>query len=193
MDEFVLKDYASWKIENYEMLGKMKQNENPIYDRLEPVYVVLEHLYDMACSTEELDEDLENIFNVGFQYLYSQLNIIKIYFENLFKSNCDGFDEYSEMLLFLLYIFDLRADLESHDIDSDLEVLNSTETYIENMIMERRQDFDYVREMMNKAMKYVFGLTDYEYVSIVDIYVEIAENLGIFLYEDDELIIGKEV
>lgn len=193
MDNFVLKDYASWKIENYEMLEQFKQNGNPIYERLEPVYVVLEHLYDIACGDEELDEDLENIFNVGFQYLHSQLSITKIYFENLFKSNCDGFEEYSEMLLFLLYIIDLRADLENHGIDSDLEVLNNTETYIENMIMERRQDYDYVREMMNEAIKQVFDLTDYEYVSIVDIYVEIAENLGVFLYEDDELLLGKDI
>lgn len=193
MDKFVLKDYASWKMENYEMIEQFKKNGNPIYERLEPVYVVLEHIYEIACSDEELDEDLENIFNIGFQYLYSQLNITKIYFENLFKSDCDGFDEYSEMVLFLLYIIDLRTDLESHDLDSDLDVLNNTETYIENMVMERRQDFDYVRDMMNEAIKEVFSVTDYDYVSIVDIYVEIAENLGIFLYEDNELVIGKEI
>lgn len=193
MDEFVLKDYASWKMENYEMLEQFKQNGNPIYDRLEPVYVVLENLYEMACSNEQLDEDLENIFNIGFQYLYSQLNLTKIYFENLFKSACDDFEEYSEMLLFLLYIFDLRTDLESHDLDSDLEVLNNTETYIENMIMQRGHDYDFVRDMMNETIKQVFETIDYEYVSIVDIYVEIAENLGIYLYEDDELIIGKEI
>lgn len=193
MDEFVLKDYASWKLENYEMLEEFKHNSNPIYERLEPVYVVLEHLYDMACNKEELDEDLSNIFNVGFQYLYSQLNVAKIYFESLFKSNCDEFEEYSEMLLFLLYIFDLRTDLESHDNDSDLEVLNNTETYIENMIMERRKDFEFVRNMMNETLSTVFEFIDYEYVSIIDIFVEIAENLGIFIYEDDSLVIGKEI
>lgn len=193
MDRFVLKDYASWKMENYQMIEKFKQNDSPIYDRLEPVYLVLEHIYDLACDEDELDEDLEHIFNVGFQYLYSQLNITKIYYESLFKSNCQDFNEYSELLLFLLYIIDLRNDLEGHDIDSDLDVLNKTESYIENMIMERRQDFDYVRNLMNQAIKEVFELVEYDYVSIIDIYVEIAENLGIFIYEDDEFIIGKEI
>ncbi len=193
MDEFVLKDYASWKMENYEMLEEFKHNDNPIYERLEPVYAVLENLYEMACREEELDEDLENIFVVGFEYLFSQLNVTKIYFETLFKSNCDEFEDYSEMVLFLLYIFDLRTDLESHDIDSDIIALNDTETYIENMIMERRTDFDFVRNMMNETLKKVFDTIDYDYVSIVDIYVEIAENLGIYLYEDDGLVIGKDV
>jgi len=30
-------------------------------------------------------------------------------------------------------------------------------------------------------------------VSIVDIFVEIAENLGIFVYEDNTLVIGEEI
>lgn len=193
MDGFVLKDYASWKMENYEMLEKFKKDHNPVYLRLEPVHVVLEHIYDMACNNQEIDEDLENIFNIGFEYLYSQLNVIKIYYEKLFKSNCDEFLEYSEMILFLLFIFDLKTDIDEHGFESDDDKINHTETYIEDMIMERRQDFDYVRDMMNSMLKHVYEMIDYEYVSIIDIYFEIAENLGIFLYEDEDLILGEEV
>ena len=163
-----------------------------LYERLEPVYVVLEHIYDTACDKQELDEDLETIFTIGFNYLHAQFSVMKIYFESLFQSNCDDFEAYQEMLLFLTYIYDIRTDLENHEIDSDIDSLNNTETYIENMIMERRDDFDYVRNMMNETLKDVFDQIDYEYVSIVDIYVEIAENLGIFVYEDDEYIVGKD-
>mgnify|MGYP006935330587 CR=1 FL=1 len=194
MDEFVLKDYASWKMENLEILNTFKLNNNPIYERLEPVYAVLEHVYEMACDQKEIEEDLESIFVIGFNYLHSQFNVIKIYFESLFQSKCEDFETYSEMLLFLLYIFDVRTDLENHGYESDIEVLNHTETYIENMIMERRNDFEYVRSMMNTALKKVSETINYEYVSIVDIYVEIAENLDIFLYENDDiLIIGEEI
>ncbi|MCK5387716.1 MAG: hypothetical protein KAJ22_00375, partial [Candidatus Izimaplasma sp.] len=59
--------------------------------------------------------------------------------------------------------------------------------------MERRDDFDYIKDQMNETLKVVFGKMDYDYVSIVDIFVEIAENLGIFIYEDNELVIGQEI
>lgn len=194
MDEFILRDYASWKLENLEILNTFKSNNNPIYERLEPVYAVLEHVYEMACDNKEIEEDLESIFEIGFNYLHSQFNVIKIYFESLFQSKCDDFESYSEMLLFLLYIFDIRTDLENHGYDSDMEILNQTETYIENMVMERRNDYDYVRNMMNTTLTKVFEAINYEYISIVDIYVEIAENLDIFLYEnDDVLVIGEEI
>lgn len=193
MDEFILKDYASWKIENHVILDTFRNNNNMIYERLEPVYLVLEHIYDLACEQQELDEDLETIFNIGFNYMHSQFSVIKIYFESLFQSNCEDFEDYHEMLLFLMYIFDVRTDLENHAINSDLESLNNAETYIENMIMERRKDFDFVRNMMNEALKDVFDQIDYEYVSIIDIYVEIAENLGIFVFENDEIVLGKDI
>ncbi|QMS84998.1 hypothetical protein [Candidatus Xianfuyuplasma coldseepsis] len=193
LDEFVLKDYASWKIENHVIIDTFRNNHNKIYERLEPVYLVLEHIYDMAVNQQDIDGDLETIFNIGFQYLHAQFNVMKIYFESLFQSNCEDFEEYHEMLLYLMYIFDVRTDLENHDVDSDIEALNHVETYIENMIMERRDDYAYVREMMNDALKTVFDMIEYEYVSIIDIYVEIAENLDIFIYEEDELVIGKEV
>ena len=193
MDEFILKDYASWKIENHVILDTFRNNNNMIYERLEPVYLVLEYIYDLACEQEELDEDLEAIFNIGFNYMHSQYSVIKIYFESLFQSKCEDFEEYHEMLLFLMYIFDVRTDLENHDINSDLESLNTAETYIENMIMERRKDFDYVRNLMNETLQDVFDQIDYEYISIVDIYVEIAENLNIFIYEEDEFVLGEDI
>ncbi|AIO18229.1 hypothetical protein KQ51_00341 [Candidatus Izimaplasma bacterium HR1] len=193
MDSFILKDYASWKIENHEMIEKFKGNNNVIYQRLEPVFLVLDYVYDLACDQQELDEDLETIFEIGFNYINAQFNVIKIYFESLFQSKCDEFEDYSEMLLFLIYIFDFRTDLENHGFESDIEVLNDAETYIENMIMERRRDYDYVRDMLNEALKNVSETIDYEYVSLIDIYVEIAENFGIYVFENDEFVVGKEI
>lgn len=193
MKDFIFKDYASWKIENHEVFETFKSNMNPIYERLEPVYVVLEYIYEMACNNQELDEDYQTIFEVGFNYLHDQFNVIKIYFESLFQKNCDDFVEFSEMLLFLLYIFDVRNDVESHGAEVDFEALDNAETYIENMIMERNKDYAFVRNLMNEALGEIDKQIDYEFVSIVDIYHEIAETLGIFLYEEDDYIIGREV
>lgn len=193
MDNLTYKDYASWKIENHEVIDTFRENGSIIYDRLDPILSVLDYIYDHLVEGNEVDEDLDTIFNAGFNYLHAQLDIIKIYFETLFESNCDDFVNYSEMVIYLLYIYDIRTDMENNDIDSDIEELNELETCIENMIMERRNDFDYIKDQMNETLKVVFSKMNYEYVSIVDIFVEIAENLGIFIYEDDELLIGREI
>ena len=193
LDNIIYRDYATWKIENNETLEQFSDNSSVIYERLEPVYEVLNHIYDMAVDKKEIDEDLEIIFQIGFNYLNTQFDIIKIYFETLFQSKCEDFVDYSDMILFLLYIYDLRIDLENNDINSDIEELNDLETNIENMIMEKRDDHEFINSKMNETLSIVFDLMDYEYVSIIDVFVEIAENLGLFIYEDKELVIGREI
>lgn len=191
--DFLYRDYAAWKIENFDLLEQLKCKNSVLYDRIEPVYTVTEHVFDMACESCSLDEDYLTIFQVGFNYLNQQIEIIKLYFENLFNSNCDEFVSYSELVGYLLYVSDIRSDLENNEIDFNFDELNEAETCLENAIMERRTDFVYLREQLNEALNKLFKNADIEYVSIVDIYVEIAESLGIYLYEDDELVLGKEI
>ena len=193
MDNIVYKDFASWKLENHEHIQTFQKNDSVIYDRLEPIYAVLNHIYDLLVEEKEIDDDLDTIFQAGFSYIHSQFEIIKIYYETLFQSQCDDFVNYSEMVLYLLYIYDVRTDLENNGINSDITELNELETCIENMIVERRDDFDYIKDQMNKTLQIVFSKMDYDYVSIVDIFVEIAENLGIYLYDNNELVLGTDI
>lgn len=193
MDGIIFKDYAAWKLENITMLEQFQNNKSVIYERLEPVYVVLEHIYDMVCEQVDLDEDYETIFEVGFNYLNTQFEVIKIYFETLFQSNCDDFNEFSELLIYLIYLLDIRNDLDAQGHNSDIADLNELEEQIENMIMERKSDYTYVADRMNTVLDKIFAELQYEFVSIVDVFVEIAETLGIYLYEDEDYVLGKEI
>lgn len=180
-------------MENHEVVGTFKDNKNMIYTRFEPVFAVLEHIYNQVVDNKEVDDDLETIFSFGFEYLYTQIEIIKAYFSSLFQSNCEEFKEYNEMILFLLYILDIKIDLENNNAKVDLSELDELEEYIENMIMERSKNFDYVRTRLNAVLNKVDESINYEYTSVVDIYSEICENLGIFLYEESEFVIGTEI
>ena len=193
MDKLIYKDYAAWKLENQEILEQFQSNNNNIYDRLEPVYAVLNHIYDLVVEGVELDEDYELIFHSGFDYLGTQFEIVKIYYKTLFQENADDFIEYSDLLLYLIYISDVKNDLDSNDIDSDIPSLNDLEVTLENMIMERNNDIVYATNLFNTVFEEVFGKLNYEYVSIVDVFSEIAESLGIFLYENADYVIGNEI
>ena len=88
-------------MENHESIDSFQSNGSVIYERLEPVYTVLNHIYDILVEEKEIDDDLDIIFRAGFSYLHSQFEIIKIYFETLFEKQCDDFVNYSEMVLCL--------------------------------------------------------------------------------------------
>jgi len=196
MDQFqvVLKDYANWKMENVETLEKLKANDSLIYDRLEPVYKVLNKIYDMAVEEQELSEDLQTIFQVGLNYIHSQFEVIKVYYEKLFGSDCSRFEKYTPLVGYLLFISDFRADLEDYEETLDFEDLNDVETLIENMVAEKDVNFQYAADRLNKAVQDIIYQLDFEYVSIIDIFVEIAENLDVDLStHHSPYVVGKEV
>lgn len=190
MDDLILRDYAAWKMENKEVLDTFIENDNPIYFKLQPIYLVLDFIYDKACN-EEIDIDHETIFQVGFNYLHSQFEVIKVYYSSLFKSNCDDFIEYSEAVLYLLYIFDVRSELETNGFNIDYPELDSLESDIENAIAERSDDVTKYKYKIKDVFDRVFTDLKYNYVPITDVFVEIAYTLGIF--EEDEVILGTDI
>ncbi len=195
MDQFqiVLKDFANWKMENVEILESFKSNRIMLYDRLEPVYEVLNTIYEQAVEQQELSEDLRTIFQVGLNYLHTQFEVVRIYYEKLFDSDCKLFEDYTPLVTYLLFISDFRSDLDAYEADVDISDLNEVETQIENMIAERDNRFEYAADILNKAIRDIESQLDYEYISIIDIYVEIAENLGVKLSTNKAFTIGKDI
>lgn len=195
MEQFdlVLKDFANWKMDNWEVLERFKENGSYIYERFEPVYAVLNHIYERAVELGELDEERETIFSVGLNYLHAQFEVIKIYYEKLFDSDCEAFEAFMPLVGYLLFIADFRADLEEVEDSLDFDPLNEAETLIENMIAERRNAFDYAGEKLNEAVRDIIEHLDFEYVSIIDIFVEIAENLNIELSTNEPFIVGEDI
>lgn len=191
--DFVLKDFVNWKLDNIEVLERFKHHGSFIYDRLEPVYAVLNHIYETAVEDGQLDEELETIFQVGLNYLYTQFEVIKIYWEKLFASNCTAFETFTPLVGYLLFISDFRSDLEEIEEEIDFSKLNDVETLIENMIAEQREEFNYAADRLNEAIHSIVDNLDFEYVSIIDIFVEIAENLNIQLSTDETFVIGKDI
>ena len=195
MEQFdlILKDYVNWKFDNIEVLERFKHHESLIYDRLEPVYLVLEHIYESVVEQREQREEFETIFQVGLNYLHSQFEIIRIYFEKLFDADCERFETYTPLVGYLLFINDIRADLETVDEDVDFTELNDVETLIENMIAEQGNEFEYAANRLNDATKKLVKNLDFQYVGIVDIFTEIADNLGIDMHEEKPFVIGKDL
>ncbi len=189
----VLKDFANWKMENIEILERFKSNRSLLYDRLEPVYVVLNHIYESAVENQELNEDYQTIFQVGLNYLHTQFEVVKVYYEKLFESDCELFESYTSLVGYLLFISDFRADLEEYEDELDCSDLSEVETMIENMVAERDERFSYAAERLNNAVNNIKSQLDFDYISIIDIFLEIADNLNLNLPTRKPFVIGKDI
>ncbi len=81
----------------------------------------------------------------------------------------------------------MRNDLENNGYDIDFPELDALETNIENMIMERREDFLYFEEQMKEVFDQLFENLSFEYIGIVEVFTEIAYTLGIYDDEPDQV------
>lgn len=191
--DIILKDFANWKLENDELLERFRAIDSKIYRRLEPVIAVLNYIYQRAIHQGSLNEDLETIFNVGLSYLNTQFEVIKIYYQTLFGSDCSEIEEFGILVNYLLFINDFRSDLERFEDYVEVEKLDEVETLIEDMIAQRDNDVDTAKQALDLAVMSIVKLLDYEYTPIIDIFYEIAKSLGIGLSDDDHSIIGKDI
>lgn len=190
--DLILKDFVNWKLDNDEIIDKFRAIDSKVYRRLEPILSVLNYTYQRAIHDGPLNEDLKTIFQVGLNYLNGQFAVIKEYYQTLFNSSCMAFEEFGDLVNYLLFIHDFRDDLEKYETIMDLAELDELETCIEDMIAQKDKDIKYAEKRFNQIVAKAVGVLDYEYTSIVDIYYEIAQTLGIGMTDDAMSIIGKE-
>ncbi len=68
------KEFMQWLTENRSLYEHLKHHESGLYYRFMPVYEVLMYLHENEMkSAESADEDIVKIFQVGMEYLHSQI------------------------------------------------------------------------------------------------------------------------
>ncbi|MCK5731444.1 MAG: hypothetical protein KAH13_00345 [Tenericutes bacterium] len=189
----LINEYKLWVKENQNFIEHIKTHDSSLYTRIMPIYEVLNFLYgEYLKDQKNIDKEIHKIFQVGFEYLHSQIFTSKVYLEKTFDNDFHNFLEYNSIIGYLLYIEDLRYELKEHNLSSDNQIINDLVIYLENLMTNK----DDIPENINlyvdtEVHKLIDGSLDFH--SIIDIFVEIAETLGIDLYYETDYIIGKEL
>ncbi|XMB86248.1 hypothetical protein RJG79_00175 [Mycoplasmatota bacterium WC44] len=168
----IVDDYKYWIEAKKDFLEEMKKTESLIYDRLSAIILTLEHL----AKKEEFDEDEGYIFNVGFMYLYEQINNIESYIASSFKS-FEALDENSVVFNYLCELEDFKTDYTSME-ESDSENIQDYIDQVESALLARESISNLLYEEIDAIM---VDLTEEygEYLPISEIYRQIGENLKV--------------
>ena len=122
----LINEYKLWIKENQKFIEHLKKHDSSLYTRFMPIYEVLNFLFDKYQEDPKyIDKEIYKIFQVGFEYLHSQVFTSKIYLEQTFSSDFHKFLEYNNIIGYLLYIEDLRYELKEHDLSSDNKILQT--------------------------------------------------------------------
>jgi hypothetical protein len=179
-DELKYHEYANWKIENHDLLKYLTENNSDLMIRFKHVLDVTDYLYNKLIDDPNFSEDEDQIFETGFYYLFDQIDkitqLLKPY-QNEFKA----LEKRAKEINLLLSAIDFQnelATLEDYD-DTDMADLIDFEQEITKKIENKEEVEEDMYEKLDRITFEIFNKLDVEYYPINDIFLEIADELGI--------------
>ncbi|PKK97480.1 MAG: hypothetical protein CVV58_01015 [Tenericutes bacterium HGW-Tenericutes-3] len=193
MDDW-LKEFDAWDKENHNFIEELHEHNSVLYDRFLPVYAVLESLKQQTQEgLIDVNDDIDKIVSVGLEFLHDQLDTCKLLIDTKFKGDFHQFLEYDQVVSALFFIDDLKYELEEKKVKYNRDILEKLEDELEEL-MDKKQDIKpelnlYVDDQVNK----IIANKDINMYGIVDIFSDIADTLGLELYQEDEILIGRDI
>ena len=108
------KEYTGFRKDNEAFLSILKKNNSLIYDNFLDAFKILGHI-EVTNDHGEVDEDLEVIFDSVFPYVFESMEIVKAFYQNVFKCNYDDFKKYEQVIIYYLFVEDLKLSLEEEN------------------------------------------------------------------------------
>ena len=167
----IKEDYIHFNIENNHIIEPLEKRNTITYDLLHPVFLVLNHFVSKDMNIEGEDKEIvEDIFSIGFHYLYSCLDHIKRFLQENFNDDIDEMLDYDQNIYLYLRTDELDTIFEEKNefLSALLEQLNSTIVYRKKL---DKKQVKAIEEELEKASRKT------EEVTTSDQFIDFADYL----------------
>lgn len=176
MDNIIYNDYASWLIESDELLNKLKEEAPFIYQRYQHIFEVVTYVYNLKVDGEELSEDEEDIFALGFGFLFEQTDSINMLCKSFFESNFKALAKEVKSVSLYLDLQELIKDLESLiDDEDEIAPLKELEDEIYDNLKNKTKLREDIYEEFNVKTMNIYRNNDLNFYPVKEIFFEIAD------------------
>jgi len=187
-------EFDSWKNENQGFYEELREHEAMLFDRFYPVWEVLNHIQkQVVADVLKWDDDLRKIFDVGLAFLHDQFETAKIYLETNFNNDFHAFLTYESIVNYVLYVEDVRYELEEKNAKYDEDLAEKLLDELEDIITKNKEIDANLGLYVDDRVNAIIGDNDAEMYGIIDIFNDVAETLGLYLYENDDIVIGRDI
>ena len=131
-------DYISYLGEHMEIITALKDSNSPVLAVLHDVIRVTDYIYQQYSKKKQIDEDMEEIFSLGYGYLSNTLTDIKMYYEEYFNKDVESLNNYSALIIDLIILDDFKSFLDVNErLDEETskeidEMMNKLDIALDN-------------------------------------------------------------
>ena len=192
--EKIVKEYNSWLKDHQNFILHLKKHESSLFLRIQPIYEVLNFLSNENLKNDlKFSDDLYKIFQIGLEYINSQIFTCKLYLEKYFNQDFHAFMGYEQLVGYILYLEDLRYEMKENKIDYNEQLIHELTDYLEHLMEIKDPVPDNINLYIDSEVHKIVDTNKFEFKSIIDIFVEISDTLGIDSYSESEYVIGKDI
>lgn len=174
-------DYNKYIIENEELLNNLKNSDSNVLLCLSDVLEVLEYIYKKYLDQAKIDNDLEEIFEIGFGYLSNSLVDIKTYYVDYFKKDIILLNRYSTLIVYSILLDDLKGYLLSEERlnEERKATINNASKLIDDVMINLKEIDGDVIVTIEEAFETSLP-KKHNYKPVYSVFQMIAEELGIY-------------
>lgn len=174
-------DYNKYIIENEELLNYLKSSNSSVLYCLADVLEVLDYVYKKYVDQVKIDNELEEIFEIGFGYLSNCLIDINTYYNDYFGKDIILFNKYSTLIIYSILLDDVKGYLLSEErlteersemLDKAAKLIEGTLINIKEINPEEVAEIEDILEMVLPKKN--------KYKPVYAVFAMIAEELGIY-------------
>ena len=180
-DEKVYHEYANWKIENYDLLKYLVESNSDLIIRFKHVIDVIDYLYNKLIDDKNYSEEEDQIFETGFYYMFDQIEEITGLLKKSYQNNIENLELRARDVNLLLSTIDFQNELlgvENFE-QVDMDKLIDFEQDIMKKLENKEEIPVFMFEKLDEMTFEMFQKLNVEYYAINDIFLEIADELGI--------------
>ncbi|MFH0766725.1 MAG: hypothetical protein ABH890_02065 [Bacillota bacterium] len=180
-DERIYHEYANWKIENNDLLKYLVDSNSDLILRFKHVIEVTDYLYEKLIDDTKYTDDEDHIFETGFYYLFDQLEEITGLMKKSYQNNIKNLEERAKDVNLLLSTIDFQNELlgvENFE-QNDMDKLIDFEQDIVKRLENKEEIPNFMYEQLDEMTFEMFQKLNVEYYPLNDIFLEIADELGI--------------
>ena len=182
-------DYASWKKTNEKLIDFLIKKNSKIIARFRYVLMVVDYLFDkVVYERMKLSIEEEEVFEVGYQYIFDRFNTIQLVAEHVFNNNYEAMEHFAKSINLLFYILDFEDEIDSLEGDHKEEHKRfaDLEDNVMQMIEAKIQVPDEYYALVDDISLAVFDGLGVNYYGITDIFYDVAIELGLIEESDDD-------
>jgi hypothetical protein len=116
----VYEDYQKYIDEYRPLIEDLTRMSSSILSVVDDIVVVLDYTLRLYLDHSKIDEDLQDAFEIGFQYLENVFSDLKIYYEEYFSSNPDHLKYYSNLITYSIFLDDYKGYLLDEEMLTDI-------------------------------------------------------------------------